>query len=141
MIDTHTSDRKGDRSSPTGRPIMMEMLQALRSAGDDLTAQQLLTMLFVSSQGSQSVSALAESLRLHESTVAALYPLLVARGLVIGIPDPSNPDEVAIMLSTAGHRFVDNMIYRQGRTSGAFPHVPVTNSDLRRRNNEALRLA
>ena len=80
MIDTHTSDRKVDRSSPTGRPIMMEMLQALRSAGDDMTAQQLLTMLFVSSQGTQSVSALAESLRLHEATLAVLYPPLVARG-------------------------------------------------------------
>ena len=103
---------------------MVEMLQSLRSAGDDMTAQQLLTMLFVSSQGTQSVKALAESLRLHESTIAVLYPPLVARGLVIGIPDPSNPDEVAIMLSTAGHRFVDNLIYRQGRTSGAFPAYP-----------------
>ena len=113
----------------------------MRAAGDDVTAQQLLTLLFLSSEGPQSVKALAGSLRLRESTIAVVYPRLVARGLVIGIPNPSNPHEIALTLSTAGHRFVDNLIYRQGRRSGAFPQVPVTAKDLRRRNNEALRPA
>lgn len=125
----------------TGRSILADMLESLRSGGDDMTAQQLLILLFVSGQGSQSVKAVAEALQLHESTVAVLYPLLVRRGLVIGMANPSNPHEVAIVLSTAGHRFVDNLIYRQGRRSGAFPRVPVTNSDLHRRNDEAIHLA
>jgi DNA-binding MarR family transcriptional regulator len=119
---------------------MVEMLQSLRSGGDDMAAQQLLTLVFLSRQGPQALRSLAESLRLSESTIAVLYPRLVARGLIIGIPNPSNPDGVAIILSSAGHRFVDNLIYRQGRGSGAFPRVPVTDSDLHRRNDEALRL-
>jgi len=119
---------------------MVDMLRSLRYGGDDLTAQQLLALLFLSSRGSQSIDSLAESLRLNESTITGLCPRLVARGLVIGIPSPSNRGEVAIMLSSAGQRFVDNLIYRQGRSSGAFPRVPVTDSDLHRRNDEALRL-
>ena len=141
MIETHPSDRAFDRTRPTGRAILVDMLQSLRSVGDDMTVQQLLTILFVSSHGSQSVKALSDSLRLRESTIAVLFPRLMARGLVIGIPNPSNPHEIAIMLSTAGHRFVDNLLYRQGRSSGAFPRVPVTNTDLHRRNNEALHFA
>jgi DNA-binding MarR family transcriptional regulator len=135
------SDRTRDRTRPTGRAVLVDMLQSLRSVGDEMTVQQLLTILFVSSQGAQSLKAVGESLRLRESTIAVLLPRLVARGLVIGIPNPSNPGEVAIILSTAGHRFVDNLLYRQGRCSGAFPRVPVTDSDLHRRNNEALHFA
>jgi DNA-binding MarR family transcriptional regulator len=141
MSEPRASDRTVGRTQPAGRAVLVEMLEALRSVGDDMTAQQLLTILFISSQGSQSVRALAESLRLGEATIAILYPRLVARGLVIGIPNPSNPSEVAIILSTAGHRFVDNLVYRQGRGSGAFPRVPVTDSDLHRRSTEALRLS
>jgi DNA-binding MarR family transcriptional regulator len=127
------------RKWPAGRGIMLEMLQMLRSGGDDMTAQQLLTLLFVSSQGAQTLNSLADSLRLSKTTIAALYPRLVARGLVVGVPDPSSPHEVAIVLSSAGHRFVDNLIYRQGRRAGAFERVPVTERDLHRRNDEALR--
>jgi DNA-binding MarR family transcriptional regulator len=141
MIETHASDRSDGRKRTIGRPIMVDMLQSLRSGGDDITAQQLLTLLFVSSQGSQSLNSLGDSLRLSKSTIVGLYPRLVARGLVIGIPCPSNPGEVAIILSSAGHRFVDNLIYRQGRSAGAFRRVPVTDRDLHRRNDEALRLS
>jgi DNA-binding MarR family transcriptional regulator len=141
MIEARAPQRFGDGSTPPHRTIVTEMLQSLRSTGDAMTAHQLLMMLFVSSQGPQSVKAVAESLRLHESTIASQYQPLVTRGLLIGIPDASNPDDVAIMLSTAGHRLVDNMIYRQGRASGAFVRVPVTDDDLRRRNEEALRRA
>jgi DNA-binding MarR family transcriptional regulator len=140
MIEARTSARARDPKRPTGRAVLADMLLSLRSVGDDLTVPQLLTILFLASQGSQSVNALAESLRLSESTIAALYPRLVARGLVIGIPNRSNPHEVAIILSTAGHRFVDNLIYRQGRHSGAFQQVPVTNGDLHRRSHQALHL-
>jgi DNA-binding MarR family transcriptional regulator len=140
MNETYASESSGSRKTPTDRGIIADMLQSLRSSGDDMTAQQLLTLLFVSSHGAQALTSLSDALHLSESTIAALYPRLVARGLIIGIPAPSTPEELAIMLSSAGHRFVDNLIYRQGRSSGAFPRVPVTNDDLHRRNDEALRL-
>jgi len=141
MTVRHTLIRTRSRGLPTERPIMVDVLQSLRSVGDDMTAPQLLTLLWLSNQGSQSVKSLAEGLRLRESTIDALSPLLVARGLVIRIPSSSKPDEMALILSTAGHRLVDNLIYRQGSRSGAFTRLPVTTNDLHRRNNEALRLA
>lgn len=139
MTETYASEPTGGRKLSTGQGIMVDMLRSLRSGGDDMTAQELLTLLFVSSHGAQALSSLADSLRLSQSTIAVLFPRLVARGLVIGIPARSSPAEVAISLSSVGHRFVDNLIYRQGRGSGAFPRVPVTDRDLHRRNEEALR--
>jgi len=120
---------------------MADILQALRSVGDDLTAPQLLSLLWLRSKGAQSVRALGEDLHLRESTIDALSSPLVARGLVIRIPSTSGPHDVMVILSTAGHRFVDNLIYRQGSRSGAFARVPVTTSDLHWRNDWALRLA
>jgi DNA-binding MarR family transcriptional regulator len=121
--------------------IMVDLLQALRSVGDDMTAPQLLSLLCLSSRGARSVRALAEDLHLPESTIDALSSPLVARGLVIRIPSTSGSRESIVILSTAGHRLVDNLIYRQGSRSGAFTRLPVTTSDLHRRNDEALRLA
>jgi|tagenome__1003787_1003787.scaffolds.fasta_scaffold20988758_2 DNA-binding MarR family transcriptional regulator len=133
-----TSDANGSHETPTG--IMADMLQSLRASGDDMTAQQLLTLVFLAIEGPHSVNALAESLHLRRPTIALVYPRLVERGLVLGIPNTVDPHEIAITLSTAGHRFVDNLLYRQGRRRGAFTHVPVTASDLYRRNGEALKL-
>ena len=120
---------------------MVDMLESLRSGGDDMTAPQLLTLLWLASRGAQSVKSLAECLHLRESTIVALCPLLVGRGLVIRVPSTAEFDGIAVVLSTAGHRLVDNLLYRQGSRVGAFNRTPVTAGDLHRRNNEAVRLA
>ena len=141
MIDSATLGHRSEREAPARRAILVDMLQSLRSVGDDISAPQLLTLLLLSSSGPQSVTSLAEGLHLRESTIVALCPPLVARGLALRVPSMSEPDGVAVTLSTAGRRFVNNLIYRQGSRSGAFTRVPVTNQDLHRRNNEAIRLA
>jgi DNA-binding MarR family transcriptional regulator len=141
MLDTATPGHAVERERPARRAILVDMMRSLRSVGDDMSVPQLLTLLLLSSKGPQSVRAVADSLHLRESTVLALCPPLVSRGLALRIPGMSELDGVAMTLSTAGRRFVNNLIYRQGSRSGAFTWVPVTNRDLHRRNNEAIRVA
>ena len=141
MIDTAAPGYAPERGRLAQRAILVDMLRSLRSVGDDMTVPQLLTLLLLSSRGHQSVRSMAEGLHLRESTVLALCPPLVARGLVLRVPSMSEHDGVAVALSTAGRRFVNNMIYRQGSQTGAFTRAPVTNQDLHRRNNEAIRVA
>jgi len=140
-LNPPASHRPDRRRPSTRRAILADMLESLRAVGDDMPVPQLLTLLLLSSRGPQSVRSIAEGLHLREVTIAAMCPLLVARGLVIRSPDMADTAEVALILSTAGQRFVNNLLYRQGTRAGAFNRVPVTNRDLHRRNNEALHLA
>jgi DNA-binding MarR family transcriptional regulator len=137
-----SGSRRPHRRQPSTRSsILADMLQSLRAVGDDMSPPQLLALLLLSARGSQSMRSIAEGLHLGDATVAAMCPLLVERGLVIRILDNGDPPGKAVILSTAGHRFVNDVIYRQGKRAGAFNRVPVTNRDLQRRGVEALHLA
>jgi DNA-binding MarR family transcriptional regulator len=100
-------------------------------AGDDITIVGLRILISVSREGSQTVASLANDLDLQESAIAANFPRLVARGLVIGIPSNESTNKLAIILSTAGKRFVDNLIsWRPSRAESSSsltrPAVPNT---------------
>lgn len=91
--------------------ILVETLRSLSSGGDALTLPQLRTLLALSTRGAETVSSLAEILKLRESRIARVCALLVTRGLVIRVRGTSTDSEVIVALSIAGRRFVDDLIY------------------------------
>lgn len=93
----------------TNGAIVVETLRSSSSVGDALTLPQLRTLLALPTWGTVTVASLAENLMLRRSRIARVCTLLVARGLVIRVPGASG--EVVIALSTAGRRFVDDLLY------------------------------
>lgn len=97
----------------TSREIVVETLRSLPAVGDEMTLLQLRTLMLLSAPSAHSVQTLAESLRNTEASIARVCTVLVARGLVIRVPSASGHKEVLVMLSTAGRRFVDDLICHQ----------------------------
>jgi DNA-binding MarR family transcriptional regulator len=95
----------------TNGVIVVETLRSLSSDGDALTLPQLRTLLALPTWGAVAVTSLAENLRLCPSRIARVCTLLVTRGLVIRVSGASNDGEAVIALSTAGRRFVDDLLY------------------------------
>jgi DNA-binding MarR family transcriptional regulator len=114
----------------TSQTIMVETLGSLTSVGEEMTVPQLRTLLSLSTRGAQDVKHLAEDLNIHEAAIGRLCTRLVARGLVVRIPTLSNHGDL-VALSTAGHRLVDDVIYRQTLAfERVIERLPATDRDL-----------
>jgi DNA-binding MarR family transcriptional regulator len=111
MIRRSLSDPVREFERRTTRVILVETLRSLSTAGDALTLPQLRTLLALSARGAETVTSLAETLKLRPSRIARVCTLLVTRGLVIRTRGISTDGEVVVALSTAGRRFVDDLIY------------------------------
>jgi DNA-binding MarR family transcriptional regulator len=106
---------RGKNSSPNlGRQKMSEHAWEAAPLAGTRQELQALRLLSTSAQPAQS---LAHLLAVDESAIARLCALLVTRGLVIRVSTPSRDGEVAVALSTAGRRLVDDLIYRERSTS------------------------
>ena len=84
--------------------------QSLMSANEEVTLAQFRTLQALSSQGSQTVTALAEHLDVHASTMTRMCSRLVTRGLVERVPSSIDRREVVIRLSTTGTQLVDDVL-------------------------------
>jgi DNA-binding MarR family transcriptional regulator len=111
MIGLPLSGRARGFEPRTNGAIVVETLRSLSSGGDALTLPQLRTLLALPTWGAVAVTSLAENLRLPPSRITRVCTLLVTRGLVIRISGAANDGEVVIALSTAGRRFVDDLLY------------------------------
>jgi DNA-binding MarR family transcriptional regulator len=118
-------DHTTSSPEPLESLLDLEMLQAARAAGDPLSLMQLRALLLLFDLGTQSAQGIADRLQVERSAVDALSPALVIRGFVIQIPHGSSDNSSAIVLSTAGRRFVTHLRYRntdtfrRGRTNTA----------------------
>jgi DNA-binding MarR family transcriptional regulator len=74
---------------------------------DEVTLPQLRTLVVVSLQGPQTVSALADRLDVHASTMTRMCNRLVTRGLVARKPSALDRREVVIELTPQGQGLVD----------------------------------
>jgi len=92
------------------RALVGITLRALSSVSDEVTLPQLRTLVVVSLQGPQTVSALAERLDVHASTMTRMCSRLVARGLVARKPSALDRREVVIELTTTGQGLVDEVM-------------------------------
>ena len=98
-----------------GRALVSITVRALASASDEVTLPQLRTLVVVSLQGAQTVSALAERLDVHASTMTRMCSRLVARGLVVRTASASDRREVVIELTPQGQRLVDEVMDKRRR--------------------------
>ncbi len=84
--------------------------RSLSSVNEEVTLAQFRTLQALSSQGPQTVTALAEHLDVHASTMTRMCSRLVTRGLVVRVPSAVDRREVVITLSSTGTQLVDDVM-------------------------------
>jgi DNA-binding MarR family transcriptional regulator len=97
------------------RALVGITVRALASVSDEVTLPQLRTLVVVSLQGPQTVSALADRLDVHASTMTRMCSRLVARGLVARTPSALDRREVVIELTMPGQGLVDEVMEKRRR--------------------------
>ena len=97
------------------RALVGITVDALASVSDEVTLPQLRTLGVVSLEGPQTVSALAERLDVHASTMTRMCSRLVARGLVVRTPSAIDRREVVIELTAQGQGLVDVVLDKRRR--------------------------
>jgi DNA-binding MarR family transcriptional regulator len=105
-----SNDSVVDAVVRASRALVGITLRALSSVSDEVTLPQLRTLVVVSLQGPQTVSALAERLDVHASTMTRMCNRLVARGLVVRKPSAIDRREVVIELTPPGQGLVDEVL-------------------------------
>jgi DNA-binding MarR family transcriptional regulator len=87
--------------------------RSLSSVSEDVTLPQFRTLTLLAARGPQTVSAIAEGLDVHASTMTRMCNRLVTRGLVVRTPSATDRREVVITLSTSGRELVDDVTARR----------------------------
>jgi DNA-binding MarR family transcriptional regulator len=81
--------------------------RTLAAVNEDVTLAQFRTLVVLAEMGPKSVTALAELLDVHASTMTRMCTRLVARRLVVREPSRVDRREVVITLSDDGRSLVD----------------------------------
>jgi DNA-binding MarR family transcriptional regulator len=89
--------------------------RSLASANEDVTLPQFRTLLVLATRGPQTVTALADQLDVHASTMTRMCTRLVTRGLVVRVPSAIDRREVVITLSNTGTTLVDDVLTNRRR--------------------------
>jgi len=97
------------------RALVSITARSLASVNDEVTLPQFRTLVVLSSQGSQTVSALADHLAVHASTMTRMCNRLVTRGLVERATSPADRREVVITLTATGSAIVDQVTQNRRR--------------------------
>jgi DNA-binding MarR family transcriptional regulator len=97
------------------RALVGITVSALASVSDEVTLPQLRTLGVVQLEGPQTVSALAERLDVHASTMTRMCSRLVARGLVVRTPSAIDRREVVIELTEQGQSLVNVVMDKRRR--------------------------
>ena len=87
--------------------------RSLSSVNEEVTLAQFRTLQALSTQGPQTVTALAEHLDVHASTMTRMCSRLVTRGLVVRVPSAVDRREVVIRLSGTGVQLVTDVMYNR----------------------------
>jgi DNA-binding MarR family transcriptional regulator len=95
------------------RALVTIAARSLSSVSEDVTLPQFRTLTLLSARGPQTVSAIAEGLDVHASTMTRMCNRLVTRGLVVRTPSATDRREVVITLSTSGRELVDDVTARR----------------------------
>jgi DNA-binding MarR family transcriptional regulator len=82
---------------------------------DEVTLPQFRSLVVLSTAGPQTVSALADRLAVHASTMTRMCNRLVTRGLVVRVPSAVDRREVVIALTDMGTSVVDNVMAARRR--------------------------
>ena len=120
-----STDTVVDAVVRASRALVGITVRALASVSDEVTLPQLRTLVVLSLQGPQTVSALAERLDVHASTMTRMCNRLVARGLVVRTPSAVDRREVVIELTAPGQGLVDEVMDKRRRDiDSVVRHMP-----------------
>ena len=112
------------------RALVGITVRALAAVSDEVTLPQLRTLVVVSLQGPQTVSALADRLDVHASTMTRMCSRLVARGLVVRKPSAIDRREVVIELTKQGQALANEVMDKRRREIDAVVrHLSVDDRD------------
>jgi DNA-binding MarR family transcriptional regulator len=89
------------------RALVTITARSLSSVNEEVTLAQFRTLIVLSTRGPQTVTALAEHLDVHASTMTRMCTRLVTRGLVMRVPSAVDRREVVITLSNTGTGLVE----------------------------------
>jgi DNA-binding MarR family transcriptional regulator len=117
------SDGAGD---PIADPVVDAVLRASRAlvsitsaslsaVNEDVTLPQFRSLVVLATAGPQTVSALADRLAVHASTMTRMCNRLVSRGLVVRAPSAVDRREVVIALTGTGTSVVENVMAARRR--------------------------
>ncbi|HTL84855.1 MAG TPA: MarR family transcriptional regulator [Acidimicrobiia bacterium] len=110
---TGVSDAVVDALMRASRALVDVTARSLSSVNEDVTTAQLRTLIVLSQRGPQTVTALADQLNVHASTMTRMCTRLVSRGLVARVPSAVDRREVVISLSSTGSDLVDEVVAKR----------------------------
>jgi DNA-binding MarR family transcriptional regulator len=92
------------------RALVAITSRSLSAVNSDVTLAQFRSLVVLATAGPQTVSALADRLAVHASTMTRMCNRLVARGLVVRAPSAIDRREVVIALTSMGTSVVENVM-------------------------------
>ena len=92
------------------RALVAITARSLSSVNGDVTLPQFRSLVVLATAGPQTVSALADRLAVHASTMTRMCNRLVSRGLVVRAPSAVDRREVVIALTTMGTTVVEHVM-------------------------------
>ncbi|SRR5258708_16099343 len=109
MPDT-TADPVVEALLRASRALVAITARSLSAVNGDVTLPQFRSLVVLATSGPQTVSALADRLTVHASTMTRMCNRLVTRGLVVRAPSAVDRREVVIALTTMGTSVVEQVM-------------------------------
>src|SRR3954451_15230646 len=109
MPDT-AADPVVDAVLRASRALVAITSRSLSVVNEDVTLPQFRSLVVLATTGPQTVSALADRLAVHASTMTRMCNRLVSRGLVVRAPSAVDRREVVIAVTTTGTSVVENVM-------------------------------
>jgi DNA-binding MarR family transcriptional regulator len=110
-----TADPFVDALLRSSRALVAITSRSLSAVNQDVTLPQFRSLVVLATAGPQTVSALADRLAVHASTMTRMCNRLVTRGLVVRAPSAVDRREVVIALTTMGTSVVEDVMSARRR--------------------------
>jgi DNA-binding MarR family transcriptional regulator len=105
-----TADPVVDAMLLASRSLVAITSRSLAAVNGDVTLPQFRTLVVLAAAGPHTVSALADRLAVHASTMTRMCNRLVNRELVVRAPSAADRREVVIALTTMGTAVVEQVM-------------------------------
>jgi DNA-binding MarR family transcriptional regulator len=116
-VTTDNFDVPGTQPDPivdaillASRSLVAITVRSLTTVNREVTLPQFRSLVVLATTGPQTVSALAERLAVHASTMTRMCNRLVSRGLVVRAPSAIDRREVVIALTAMGTSVVKDVM-------------------------------
>lgn len=97
------------------RALVSITSRSITSVNSEVTLPQFRSLVVLATVGPQTVSALADRLAVHASTMTRMCNRLVSRGLVLRAPSAVDRREVVIALTNMGTSVVEDVMTARRR--------------------------